>query len=286
MKYIMKLAIPILLAALMLGPIGVSGEEMAGFNCLKFEDQTLNVSDGEISPAWQDVKSYQNISEYGTQGMAQFATNSTYLFVHLKVDASLNWVAIEFQSEKGVYMTKGHDAWTFYINDPSEQVNSVDVTMEGMGVPDTDPTNDLHTEAVFNEGTVDIEIARPFTGSDANDVNFQNGTVYTLTFASSNTHFNVNNVYYLNILYVDNPDVVITEPVIVDNSVDWTAIKTTALYIALGVSALFVLTHFLVRVVFRPLKKESRIVGPEYKAPTFQDRWQLITSIFKKETTN
>lgn len=257
---------------------------MKGFINLNFPDNSLDVKDGIISKSWDNVTSYQNITEFGEQGKVYFANNRTHIFAKLEIDASLPWVAIEWNSDPSNFMEKGNDVWTVYLDDTDKTFEVKDATMDGTDIPIEDPNNDIYAECVFEDNIATVEIVRPYIGADVTDVQFSNNTIYKLTFASYDAHYEVDNQYYVNLLWVNmtlyGPPI-IEEPVIIDNSFDWTGLKMNILYGVLAFTGAFIATHFLIRGIFRPLHHPSRIVDANYKNPTFGDRWNQIKTIGK-----
>lgn len=240
-----------------------------------FPETELNLTDSLISTSWDDITTFSNVKEYGTGGFAKFSHNTTHLFVLLAANMT-QWIAIEFGSDGQECMVSGNDAWVFYINEQEQSVQAIDSKYNGLAVPDPDMQNDLAIEAVFEQDLIYIEIMRKFNTLDnsGGDHVFSNGSTSYLTFASKDDHYDDRTPYYLQIQFTDIGAI---KQIKVPKVVDWNERKDLLLYLSLIAVTLFITTHYLVRVKFRPLAHGSRFIDSTImKAPKFKERWNTL----------
>lgn len=256
---------------------------MEGFTSNNFSNETLNLNDGKIDDAWSNVTSNQVLTEYGDNGSAKFANNGTHLFALLTASFTYEWISVEFESEVGKCMRNGHDGWTIYLDQSTNDVNVLDISFVGSVIPFTDSKNDLQSEYVITGDLVEIEIVRPFDtdDTDGSDIVYKNSSLVLVSFASNVDHYDTRDSFYLFIQYYEGiEDGIIPIDIIPDLNipvvVDWLPVKTSILQISVFFIGFFISVHFLVRVIRRPLYHGSRIVDEDFKAPTFIQRWNSI----------
>lgn len=262
-----------------------TADGMEGFTSNNFSNETLNLNNGKIDDAWSNVTSEQVLTEFGDSGSAKFANNGTHLFALLTASASYEWISIEFETESGQCMRNGHDGWTIYIDQATNDVNLLDISFVGSVIPLTDAKNDLQSEYVITGDLLEIEIVRPFdtSDSDGSDIVYENSSLVLLSFASNVDHYDTRQGFYLSIQYYEGiedgfiPLEIIPE-LNIPVAVDWLPVKTSILQISVFFIGFFISVHFLVRVLRRPLTHGSRIVDEDFRAPTFIQRWNSLVN--------
>ncbi|MCE7733896.1 MAG: hypothetical protein GPJ54_03390 [Candidatus Heimdallarchaeota archaeon] len=240
-----------------------------------FPEAELDLSDSLISTSWEDITTFSSVKEFGTGGFVKFSHNTTHVFVLLAANLT-QWIAIEFGSDGQECMVTGNDAWIFYINEQEQSIQPVDSKYNGLAVPDPDTQDDLATEAIFDEDFIYIEVMRKFDTLDnsGGDHVFSNGSTSYITFASKDDHFDDRTAYYLQIQFSDTGAV---QDIVVPEVVDWNERKDLLLFSSLIAVTLFIATHYLVRVKFRPLAHGSRFIDSTImKAPKFKERWNTL----------
>lgn len=281
-RYLTICTLTIFALAILSVPI-TSADGMEGFTSNNFSNETLNLNDGKIDDAWSNVTSNQVLTEYGDNGSAKFANNGTHLFALLTASFTYEWISVEFESEVGQCMRNGHDGWTIYLDQSTNDVNVLDISFVGSVIPFTDSKNDLQSEYVITGDLVEIEIVRPFDtdDTDGSDIVYKNSSLVLVSFASNVDHYDTRDSFYLFIQYYEGiEDGIIPIDIIPDLNipvvVDWLPVKTIILQISVFFIGFFISVHFLVRVIRRPLYHGSRIVDEDFKAPTFIQRWNSI----------
>lgn len=253
------------------------GADQQGFVASNFQSSSLNLNDGKVDPAWDNVTQYQKISEFGANGYVKFSHNQTYLFSLFVVDISMKWVAIEFDATPNC-MDNGHDGWTFYLDSSTHAVTAHDTTYLGTAIPTNDPdeggTNDLSIQSVVNGNYAYIEVARPLLTNDTNghDVSFINGTMMDVKFASNVHHFDPSPVYYLYVTFGSGN----VAPPKVPAKFDYQQAETIIFIVVVILAIAFILTHIIIRMILRPLGAYPRIIDENFVRPTFKSRWREI----------
>ncbi|MFW9903529.1 MAG: hypothetical protein ACFFFH_04290 [Candidatus Thorarchaeota archaeon] len=263
----------------------VSGDQL-GFISQK-TNAKIDLNDGQITPFWTEVTTYQDIHEFGGSGFIKFANNGTHLFALLASSSNSAWISVEFEPDSSVCMKNLNDGWTFYINEKEKTVIAKDIMFKGTRIPEDDEKNDLRIESVFSEGIVYIEVVRPFDTSDLDgyDIAFHNDSTNLLHFASNENHFGNHEIYYLYIyVSAESLGTLTSIPDIpLPNTVELNQVK----FLLLGITPVgvfgFVGIHLIRRVAYSPISHEhGRIVSSSWKPPTFVERFKE-TFISKKE---
>ena len=244
--------------------------------------EILNLTDDQIATFWDCISSYQNVSEFGSEGYVKFANNKTHLFGLVVCTADSEWVSIEFNADTTGCMQTGHDGWSFYITEDSQSVEAFDVYFMGTRIPDIDSENNLIIESIFSGDLVFIEVVRPFVtnncGPTGCDITYINASLSNIQFASKDDHYGSHTIFYLLI-----SDQLIGEGVILPPDlpgiINYDEIKFNILSITAMSLFGFLVIHFVRRVVFSPIKHEHRLISSsmvannEWSAPNFKERF-------------
>lgn len=223
---------------------------------------------------WNDVEHYASVPELGAAGYVKFANNGTHMLELFVVDASLEWVSLEMNAGTEDCMVSDNDGLTMYIDDSNQKIDLYDETFYGAsGMPTHDQQNDLTYRYGFEEGMVTIELTRLLNSTDPLDLNFADGDLINLKFASSDMHFGSHEIYFLSVQTSGGPVIIPDVPQVVDYS-QW---KPRILVGGMILVGAFILTHIAVRQVFKPLHHRNSIVDSTFKRPTLKSRWADLT---------
>lgn len=252
-------------------------DQMAGFIGSSIPLKDVNPNDGRIEPGWADVKIFQDLMEFGSDGQVKFANNGTHLFALLTTSIDIGWISIEFNADNLDCMDENNDGWTFYINAQSGEVEAQDVYFIGSDYPIEDIQNDLKFETLITGNLMQIEIIRAFNTGDGSgkDTIFSNGTLAYLRFASKAYHYSSETIYYLSIQISETGGI---EELVIMEDTDWDKLKLIILQLGILGALLFISAHIGVRVINRPLQHGNRIVNSTWKAPSFKERLHEITT--------
>jgi hypothetical protein len=247
---------------------------------------SLNLNDGQIDPFWECISEYQNVTEFGPGGYVKFSNNKSHLFSLVVCAADSEWVSIEFDADSSNCMATQHDGWAFYIDEISQTVEARDVHFVGTRYPEIDDDNDLSIESIFSGDLVFIEVMRPFATRECDstgcDIVYMNKTVSQIQFASEADHYGAHTIYYLLITdkpigegYGALPDL--------PSIINCDEIKISVLNLTVVGVFGFMILHFIRRVIFSPIKHESRVVlnssVPGFNgSPSFRERWKQTFS--------
>jgi hypothetical protein len=255
--------------------------QMLGFIGSSVPLKNVDLNNGRIETGWNDATHYLDLPEYGPNGQAKFANNGTHLFALFTTTLDQEWVAVEFNAQEADCMYGSNDAWTFYINEQSGVVEAQDGSMDGRDYPNIDGQNDLLFETEITDDMIQIEVVRKFDTGDTtgNDVVFQNDTdgsgVVYLMFASKSDHYSDRTIYYLSVQVSETGGV---RDLLIMEGRDWDKFQMIILQLGIFAVVGFITIHFTVRGILRPLKHGSRIVGSDYRPPTFKERMHEISA--------
>jgi len=267
----------------MLLPPAAHADDSSNFIASIFDQQGVDLTDGSISPGWENVTYYQMIPEFGENGLVKFANNATHLFSLFVVESNLQWAAIEFEAWDGLCMVDGNDGWTFYIDQNTAAVTVHDEVYKGSAGPPThDTTNNLQTEVVVDDtpGYHTIEIVRQLDTGDTQDIAYHDGDLIDIKFASSTHHskgglsnptqFGPSDIFFLSVQTTGGDIIVPDTP----NRIDYDFWKMIALIMVFFLAFGFMFLHSLIRQYFKPLDHPNPIVSADYVKPTLKYRWE------------
>ncbi len=258
-------------------------ESMRGFIAPKVDN--ISLSNSQIDAFWENVSTYQNITEYDVGGYVKFANNQTHLFSLFVTAIDRQWVSIEFEPDVSACMKNLNDGWTFYIDQGTSAVTAKDVSFVGTVIPSDDSNNDLSFESVVSGDQIFIEIARQFDTQDTEgyDIIYQNGSINTVKFASSGlaNHFGNHEIYFVMVTdktLSDGQGGAIIPPDI-PQVIDLSQLK----FIIIGVTPIgifgFIFLHLIRRVITSPIHHNyNRIASNSFKLPTMKERWNQTFS--------
>ncbi len=258
-------------------------ESMRGFIAPKVDN--ISLSNSQIDAFWENVSTYQNITEYDVGGYVKFANNQTHLFSLFVTAIDRQWVSIEFEPDVSACMKNLNDGWTFYIDQGTSAVTAKDVSFVGTVIPSDDSNNDLSFESVVSGDQIFIEIARQFDTQDTEgyDIIYQNGSINTVKFASSGlaNHFGNHEIYFVMVTdktLSDGQGGAIIPPDI-PQVIDLSQLK----FIIIGVTPIgifgFIFLHLIRRVITSPIHHNyNRIASNSFKPPTLKERWNQTFS--------
>ena len=261
--------------------ISVSGQNDSTIISERFGSDVLNLTDGKIDPNWNNISYYASLAEYGSDAYVKFANNETHMFSLFKFDASLSWVAIEFGAYEEFCMARGNDGWTFYLDQANNQEFTAhdEIYRGSAGPPEHDAHTDISTEAIHDGDYFYVEVVRAFDTGDAEDMAFTDGALIQVKFASSTHHatggavqlpteFGPSQIYFLSI-QTGGEIVVPVVPETIDYEF-WKMVIFISIFIAVTI---FIVAHYTVRQVYRPLHHPNSIVDSDYQPPTLKSRW-------------
>ncbi|MFX0171443.1 MAG: hypothetical protein ACFE9L_05940 [Candidatus Hodarchaeota archaeon] len=261
-------------------------DETPGFVSSK-TNTTLNLNDGQIDPFWSSVESYQNVSEYGSEGYVKFANNETHLYALLVSSASSEWISIEFDADTSACMMNQHDGWAIYIDENAKTVEAKDVFFVGTRMPSEDNHNDLLAEGIFTSDLVEIEVVRLLdtTSIDSTgyDIVYQNGSIIMVQFASKSDHFGSHTFYYILTSFSTLQAGNVPGNVPVPTVINYDQLKLQVLSLTMLSGFGFIILHFIRRVIISPIKHDYRLISSDiptklsssnrWRSPTFRERW-------------
>jgi hypothetical protein len=262
-------------------------DEAPGFVSSKI-NTTLSLNDGQIDPFWLSVESYQNISEFGSEGYVKFANNETHLFALLVCSASNEWVSIEFDADTSACMMNQHDGWAIYIDEDTQTVEAKDVFFIGTRIPDEDENNDLIAESIFTDGLVFIEVVRLLdtTSFDTTgyDIVYQNGSIAMIQFASKGQHFGTHTFYFILTTFSTTQGGIAPGDIPIPTVINYDQLKLQVLSLTIASGFGFIVIHLIRRVIISPIKHEYRLISDKIptklsssnhrRSPTFKERWK------------
>ncbi|MFX0182490.1 MAG: hypothetical protein ACFE95_05330 [Candidatus Hodarchaeota archaeon] len=262
-------------------------DEAPGFVSSKI-NTTLSLNDGQVDPFWSSVESYQNISEFGSDGYVKFANNGTHLFALLVCSVNSEWVSIEFDADTSACMMNQHDGWAIYIDKNIKTVEAKDVFFVGTRIPEDDEHNDLLAEGIFTDSLVFIEVVRLLdtTSYDTTgyDIVYQNESLTMMQFASKNDHFGTHTFYYILTSFSTLQGGIAPGDIPVPTVINYDQLKLQVLSLAMVSGFGFIVLHFIRRVIISPIKHEYRLISDKiptklsssgrWKSPTFKERWK------------